>query len=393
MPKCSPAEIEQAAKNVYDTVPKKCAAHAKNPVFYGLTAYLIALTQAPEGKKFCAAVATAKAEGEKAKNKLLDLYGELDEEQQKGLKEKLPILSDGASTAQDALDGLALVDCACIVAQWEAPADLYVELSTCVADGVCQAQDWAHDNISPDFPSCTPAPPEAPSKIECNVDPRVKKGAFYELEKPYVGFNSGNSCKDPGYVCVGSLCYAKDLLVKSKSTAFVGTNTYCYCPPHMQQMDWFQDASGCINFLKCACPAGTKPLGATGPQAFLCVCDKTGLPPEADGSCPKPVVCNCPPGEVVLAKDDKAGTCTCGCADGQFKLGGKCVAPCGKEGNVMMADGRCCPPSSATTCGTCCPAGLKPSDDGTTCIAHSAVQTKMPEGFKQSKSTGKPIKF
>lgn len=392
-PACSPAELEQSAKNVYKTVPKQCATHTGNPVFYALTAYLIAFTQTPIGKKFCAAAQQAKVEGDKAKNKLLDLFDMLDEEQQKALKEKAPALGEGASTAQDGLDALSLVSCACTVAQWDAPADLYVELSNCVADGVCHAQDWVHDNLSSDFATCTGPPPQPPQKVDCGVDPRVKDGAFYALGKPYVGFNSGNSCKDPGYVCLGSICYAKDLVAKSASTPFVGSNNYCYCPPHMQQMDWFEDGSGCINFLKCACPSGTKPLSDKGNGAYICVCDKTGLPPEDDGSCAKPVACSCPPDEVVLAKDAKKGTCTCGCAEGKFKLGDKCVAPCSKEGNAMMADGACCPPSSATTCGTCCPPSMKLSDDGTTCVAFSLNETKKPKGFPQSKSPTKPIKF
>lgn len=151
--------------------------------------------------------------------------------------------------------------------------------------------------------------------------------------------------------------------------------SYCYCPKAMQQGLAAADASQ-GNFI-CACPQGTTPLGTSGGAEYTCMCP-SGVPMNADGSCPpappaqaQAPVCQCPNNQVSSVSAGNA--CACGCAEGLTKSGDQCVAPCAQAGQIMLAGGSCCAAAQATSCGTCCPAGMRPDASGSSCVSASAV--------------------
>jgi len=399
---CNPDEVVDAAKAVYETVPKSCSTQASNPVFYGLTAFMIAATQTPQGKAFCDGVQDVKSAVQDFQSKLTKAKGYWDllsDDQKEKIKALLPSVADELSgAASEASEGLGILSCACIVAQWQAPADLYVELGTCFADGLCQTQDWLHEHVSSKFSACTGPPPEPPKQIDCRPDPHYPLGnGFWDMKAdvPWVGDTgqcgdgwniydaTGHKVgfeRDKGFVCNGSICYSNGLLK-------TGSGNYCFCPPAMQQAQ-SPGMGECWRYLTCACPTGTKPLSGSGAGAYICICDSTGQPVGDDGKCPKPLTCNCSAGEVVLAKDLAAGKCTCGCPDNKIKVGSACVAACASN-LIMTSGGTCCSPASTTSCGTCCPVSTKPSADGSTCVS-----LKAPKSPPNSTPVPlKPIKF
>lgn len=405
---CSPEDVKNAAKDVYKSVPSSCSSQAANPAFYPLTAFLIAATQTPQGEQFCETASDSKAFFEKYKEKTTDVWSWLSDDQKKKLEEVLPFIKDAGDGAADAADGLSLISCACKVAQWKEPGKLYKALGTCFADGLCQVQDFFHE-ISDEFASCTGPAPEPPKEVDCTKDP--SNGSTFPsytwdsdvgwvgdqgqcFEKEYVndkGYHAEVKSV-AGFHCDGDICYSDGLLKSGGSTG----GNYCYCPSYMQQegpnIGDGKTPGNCYRFLKCACPAGSSPLSETGAGKFMCVCDSTGLPVGPDGKCPKPVKCDCPEGEVVLAKDYNAGTCTCGCPKGQFKLDKTCVSPCKAAGQVMLTDGSCCAAGSATSCGYCCPHGMKVSSDGTSCENFSINDPTSPPSMSPAPFQSKPIK-
>jgi hypothetical protein len=368
-PGCSLSDIGQAAKDTFTNIPASCAPQVADPAFYPLLGYVIGLLQTPQGTDFCNAVESGDATASKVSSAAKNLPGSSDP----AVAAVLGDLTSGTSAVSGAID---VASCACKTAQWKGPGDLAGDFGACVSDALCAAQDWLHDNISSDFSSCSGPPPQPPQLIDCRVDPCAAGMHACNPDVPVAG--QGVQCYggDPGYTCQGSFCFSESLF----ST---GQGNYCFCPPQMQRHDGFMtDIDGsCEYYVRCACPDGTQPLSASGAGAYICVCPDTGLPLDADGNCPKPPpVCapSCPAGQVLNVSDKLACTYSCDCPDGMSKAGEKCVTPCADASQVMLENGACCAASQATSCGTCCPAGMKPDANGDSCVSAAPPINKLP---------------
>lgn len=367
-PGCSLSDIGQAAKDTFTNVPASCAPQAADPAFYPLLGYIIALLQTPQGNQFCDGVENAEQSASGAEKQVAGYWSKLSADQQAKITEYVPGFADLSSGSADVLGAVNVVACACKTARWKGPGDLASDFGACVSDALCAAQDWFHDNISSDvFSSCSSTPPPPPQLIDCRVDPCAAGPHSCDLNVPVAGQAVQCYGGDPGFTCQGSFCFSESLF----ST---GQGNYCFCPPEMQNKDGFMyDIDGsCEYYVRCACPAGTQPLSASGSGAYICMCQDTGLPVNQDGSCPPPPPkCepSCPVGQISKINDKKTCSYTCDCPSGLTKAGDKCVTPCADASQVMLASGACCAASQATSCGTCCPAGMKLDAGGQSCTS------------------------
>ncbi len=132
--------------------------------------------------------------------------------------------------------------------------------------------------------------------------------------------------------------------------------SFCSCPSPMTLKEWPVNYLGGIVMFSCQCPAGTSLSTAPGPGApLVCICDNTkqpALPANSPyGSCP-----------------DLTGPL---CATGQVAVGNKCVTPCSNPSQIPLANGSCCDPKQASSCGLCCPSGQSPDPTTGNCTPAS----------------------
>lgn len=389
-PGCNLDDIGSAAKDTFTNLPTSCATQAADPAFYPLTGFLIGFVQTSQGQDFCNAVGGINKSFAEAQKKLTDYWGSLSLAQQDSLKSNLDqyipglgsIVSDIISAKSDAGGVLQLVSCACKVAEWKGPGELGSDFTACLSDALCTVQDWFHDHVSDEFGSCSGSPPPQPQLMNCRVDPCAAGINNCKEDVPVAGEQVQCSASNPGYACQGSFCFSASLFQ-------TGQGNYCYCPSVMQNPDGFRvndDTNGgtCLNYVRCYCPEGSKPLSDTGAGAYICICPDTGLAVLADGTCPPPPPscgCGCPGNQVATSHQNPNGTCDCSCScpDGQFNLGAKCVTPCANAGEVQLMDGSCCPASQANACGVCCPSGMKPDDATGSCVPAVPPKPSLPK--------------
>lgn len=374
---CSLEDLWSATKDTFQNAPTECAAQLGNPAFYALTAFLAGAIQTPQGKAFCSGVSGLKEDFKDDQEKLSNYWSYLPESLQKTLQTEFPYFASIGESAADANLALGTMDCACSVVTWEGPDAVAGEIGECFKGALCELQDLAHELLPDEFPSCTGPPPAPPQLVDCRLDPSSDDpNSAFELwnqgtgwvgdigmcnERYYAGPMKGEFVA--GFTCEGDVCFS-DGLLKS------GSGTYCYCPQAMQQLNWYNLGDGdCYRYLSCACPAGSSAVGGAGGAGYMCTCDNSGLPVNADGTCPKPCNCDCPNNLVLISKDTKSCTCNCGCPQGQTRVGDTCVTPCADPAQLMLEGGTCCAPTQATACGTCCPLGMKPDASGQTCVS------------------------
>jgi hypothetical protein len=384
---CSWSDLADAAKQAYKSAPEECAPQLANPIYYALTVFLIAATQAPPGKDFCAGVEYVKNQASDKQKQFLTYWDKLPADQQEKLKNFIPAFADMSSGASDVSGGLDLISCACKTAQWQGPGKVYTEWSNCVATGMCELQDWLHDNVWSEIASCSNSstPPPPPMDVDCTADPhyQLPNSAYWDFNQNvgYVGMVS--DCKGwmdgtdyDGFKCEGSFCASVDIKTK-------GTGNYCYCPENMQLKGKVDLGYNCAYYLKCQCRDG-EPLAKEGAGKFVCMCPD-GLPLGDNEWCSKPKKtascdCSCPNNTVLISKDEKACTCNCGCKEGDVKIGDQCVSQCADASQVMLASGKCCAPSQAAACGDCCPVGMTPDASSGVCMSLPIKASVTPTG-------------
>jgi hypothetical protein len=152
---------------------------------------------------------------------------------------------------------------------------------------------------------------------------------------------------------------------------------YCVCPSPMTVVNVREyDPSGNSDwwYATCQCPHGTKPLKPSGPLAYVCICDSTGLPavPPDWGQPKTPGGNNLNPTHSICPVPLTGVPCP---VAGQIRVSNnKCVAPCTKPGEVMTPDGVCCDPNNVAACGQCCGPGLVPNPANGTCMPNQTTQ-------------------
>jgi len=383
-PGCSADDVANAVSSTVSNFNSACLSEFGDFAFYGLTGALGATAAAGASSQVdqgCSSVQDALQQVASGAKSLDDLKGQLDSLGPIGAAIK-QFLKDEAGVDVDdpnsdpkklaaALSGaLQPLTCACNVVTNPGISQLGNDLGSCLSDGL----DYLDCKL---LGNCPPEP-TPPTQITCTPDgpcPRDENGYYHcDINAPVVGgtVDWDWSSPTPAFACTGDICS--------------GGNNWCYCPKYMQQADrWLSDPwDGVgISYLKCACPDG-HPLG-TGNLAYICVCDN-GQHVGEDGFCPPPPPpCNpsCPNNQIVAISDKNTCTFSCGCSAGQTNLGDRCVTPCADPGKVLLANGSCCAPEQATSCGTCCPAGMKPDPATGSCAVPSIPSNAPPQFPKQ----------
>jgi hypothetical protein len=371
-PTCSPEDIWDAGKALYEEYLGQCATLHTNAYYYPVLIAVGVAWQKDEGKEFCSAVldlekqlkqtqeqfsnvtGTAQnifgklPQGLQDKFKNSDLYKDLDE-----------AYSGTSSTLSDFITAFNIVACACKFFGSKALKELVNEVGSCVNAALCEVGFlWGCE--------CGDVP--APIQVDC-ADLNFDNSAGNIIPGNAVPNPGGDNQCGGGFCCYGCGSYYGCV-----------APTVCYCPEPMVLKsagpgtfwggvlweDYFQ---------YCDCPAGTHKAG-TGALARACLCNGTDVPVNADGTCPAPPPkCETPtcsiPGQVAYQPDKMSCDYTCGCPAGLVQAGNTCVTPCTDSTQILLASGTCCAPSQATSCGTCCPIGMKPDASGN-CVSPNA---------------------
>jgi hypothetical protein len=152
---------------------------------------------------------------------------------------------------------------------------------------------------------------------------------------------------------------------------------YCVCPSPMtvgNVQEYDPSGNSTWYYKTCQCPPTTKALKPSGPLAYVCICDSTGLPavPPDWGQPTDPGGNNLNPTHSICPTPLTGVPCP---VAGQIRVSNnKCVAPCTKPGEVMTPDGVCCDPNNVAACGQCCGPGLVPNPANGTCMPNQTTQ-------------------
>ena len=350
---CSPSDLADALINTVGDGASflkshtKCAPQFADPAFWVISGGVtVATTSSSDVKSACQSIENLDSSTTGYQQKVKSLYDKLPSDAQNAIN-KLPGVGDINSSSADLAEVLSFLSCACALADESGVTQITQVAGDCLQDIMCWADDVLFDN------PCMATPP--PKLVDC--------ANAYEKNNGDI-VNSWNDAT--GYVkCSDGVCYhiaEQDGPVRD----------YCYCPQPMV-IDPVKSGDGVL-YSRCICPPHTHRadmghIDLTNPVlARTCLCDSTNELVNADGSCPPPCNCGCKNNQIVLAKDTNSCTCTCGCPAGQILAGDKCVTPCAGANQILLANGSCCSPEQATSCGTCCPFRTKPDAATGSCV-------------------------
>ncbi len=277
---------------------------------------------------------------------------------------------DAAAYAQELENYYNYIYCACAVATDSGAAQFTEFVGGCLVDLMCEWEEWVNGT------SCQA---QVPQLIDCRRDPCAPENLLWAADGTWSCDWNGK----PALVSQGIPLDQKGDFFYNTIPAMGGGGQFCYCPSPMKMVDPLM--SGQLNnpyYKICACPSGTHSAGGN-PASGICLCNKTNLLPNQDGSCPKqvdlpPCSCSCANNQVLKAsarKPDGTCQCDCGCAAGQVLADGVCGQPaCAAAGNIRLADGSCCTAGQVSSCGLCCPSGQRPDAASGSCIAMGKPQ-------------------
>ena len=319
-PSCSLTDIGNDLQNTYNGFANgQCAAACDEPVTCALAVWATVLVGSMGGQSqgFCNAVSQASnwtgdaaSDTQSAKN-LLNQAGPSFASQFESYLNTL------GSTVADIASIETPFTCACSIAA--GLGQTFSDLGSCVESALCALANWASNLTGGWISSCT----------------------------TNVSIDWGN-CNQLGCAPAGSdgcpiICNSAKTVCFQPCGEVVGA---CSCPPPMVLGTAGPDnpVGGVYQTLSCNCPAGTHAPPNSSGVVNICVCDNTGLvaqaPTNPTGMCPLPLT-----GQP--------------CPKGQTNYGGTCRPTCA-AGTAPLANGLCCAPSQASSCGQCCPAGETP---------------------------------
>ena len=353
---CSPSDIWNALQSAANGLSSGCSTAASDPADYvalGILTGAAGITQIGGAPQFCQGVQSAystltnvqgNANSVLQKLKDLGIFDKLSTEAQNTVTSALGALG-GANAA------LSTLSCACSIATDQGIGQLGNDLSACLQGAICSLQ-----NALPGFNQCTGS--TNVTWVDCTQDPCAKKSYYgqclgtqgYIPNAPGAG-GAAVQCKSGP---TGEVCWS---VLGADSNGNVSVAA-CLCPAGMTmntnynggETDSYGDPTP---YLLCSCPSGTHPAGTSGGLSRVCLCDNTNQPPLRQGG-PAGI---CPP--PLTGKP---------CPAGQVNVAGKCVTPCAKD-QVPLANGTCCSPSQASSCGVCCPSGQIPDPVTGSCKA------------------------
>ena len=360
---CTFSDLEDAITNIPSFLSShtKCAALFSNPAFWAVSGGVtLAVMSSNDVKNACKEIENLDTSVSGYQQKIKAFYDKLPPDAKNAIND-LPGAQGIGSSSADLTEVLAFLSCACALATESGPAQITEVAGSCLTTALCWLVTLGGSCDCPD-----PPPPVA---VDCANAHKEKGGAVN-----YFGYGySLQQLKHQGdfYVAVdatGGTCWSGKI------------DSYCYCPKPMRLL--YNDYLG----YGCYCPENTHRAAGNSHDnpvlARVCLCNGTNEPVGADGSCPPPCNCGCPNNQVILAKDPNTCKCTCGCPDGQVPAGDKCVKPCTGANRILLANGSCCLPTQAASCGTCCPFGTKPDATTGSCV-HAPmpppVEKEMPQ--------------
>jgi len=346
---CSPGDLWNALQNAANGLSSGCSAAAADPADWAALAALTGaagITQVAGAPQFCQAVQSAYAT-------LTNVQGNANSIVQKlsslGILQNLPAsaqqtVTNALNTIGDANGALSTLSCACSVATDQGIGQVAGDISACIQDAICGLQ-----NVLPGFNQCTGS--TNVQWVNCTQDPCATKDYYGNcILNPGIGYianapGAGGASVQCQSGASGEVCWS---VLGADSNGNV-TVEACLCPAGMQMNTSYNggmtDSYGDpIPYLQCTCPSGTRPAGMSGGLSNVCICNNTNQPaqpPGPNGICPTPLT-GAP------------------CPSGQVNIGGNCVTPCADPSQVQLANGSCCSPAQASSCGVCCAAGQVP---------------------------------
>ena len=292
-------------------------------------------------------------------------------------------IPQGLQTALGSLNPIDFATCACSL--YQGIGQLPNEVVSCIQDLICGVSELF--NLGNPCQTCQQPPPVAANctpPANC-VDYRIhpndpKYAACNDPNYSLLEYNTGGP--NQGYFPVqvnqqpdGSTIIIEGLDSGSFTTCAPGE--YCVCPSPMTFVpvqEYNPSGNDGWYYATCQCPATTKALRPSGPLAYVCICDSTGLPavPPDWGKSNGPNGNDLNPTRSICPTPLTGVPCPIA---GQIRVSGnKCVAPCTKPGEVMTPDGTCCDPNNVAACGQCCPNGMVPNPANGTCMPEQIAQ-------------------
>jgi hypothetical protein len=326
-PSCSLTDIGNALQNTYNGFTNgDCAAACDDPVTCALAVWATVLVggMGSQSQGFCNAVAQASnwtgnaaSDTQTAKN-LLNQAGS-------GFASQFEsYLNSLGSTVADIASVETPFTCACNIAA--GLGQTFSDVGSCVQSALCWLANTLSDLTGGWISSCTTS----------------------------ISTSWGN-CNQLGCAPLGSdgcpiVCNSAKTVCFQPCGESVAA---CSCPSPMVLGTGGPDnpVGGQYQNLTCNCPPTTHAPPNAGGVVSVCICDKTGLvaqpPTNPTGMCPIPLT-GIP------------------CKKGETNYQGTCRPTC-PTGTAPLANGLCCAPSQASSCGQCCPSGQRPDPRGGGC--------------------------
>ena len=363
---CSPGAIWGALQSAANGLSSGCSTAAADPADWtalGVLTGAAGITQVAGAPQFCQGV-------QSAYSTLTNVQGDANSVLQKlkdlGIYQNLPAsaqqtVTSALSALGGANDALSTLACACSIATDQGIGQVGNDISACIQDALCSLQ-----NALPGFNQCTGS--TNVDWVDCTQNPCAQK-SYYGQCLGTAGFiPNAPGAGGPTVHCEagpsGEVCWS---VLGADSNGNVSVAA-CLCPSGMimnasyngGMTDSYGDPTP---YLLCTCPTGTHAAGTSGGLSRVCMCDNTNQPPLPPGGpagiCPGPLT----------------GT---PCPNGQVNVAGRCVTPCADPSQVPLADGKCCSPSQASSCGICCPTGQIPDPVSGSCKPAASFRTDTP---------------
>src|SRR6202790_3466615 len=215
----------------------------------------------------------------------------------------VPQIPQGLQTAFGSLNPIDFATCACSL--YQGIGQLPNEVVSCIQDLICGVSELF--NLGNPCQTCQQPPPVAanctppPECVNLQNDP-----SLYSKCKDVLQWNTGGP--NQGYFPLQTKTEpdGSTIIITGIDTGHLtscGPGQYCICPSPMIFVPVKEyDPSGNSNwyYATCQCPTaadrnndptqGTHPLKPSGPLAYVCICDETGLPavPPDWGQPPSP---------------------------------------------------------------------------------------------------------
>jgi hypothetical protein len=284
------------------------------------------------------------------------------------------------------LSPLDFATCAC--SMYQGIGQLPNEAVSCIQGFICglsQLAGLGNPCQTCQQPAPVPADCTPPDCTNWRNDPSLNSACSNLLEYNTGGPNQGYFPVQQTQEPDGSTIIVTGIDTGHLTTCNPGQ--YCVCPSPMtvgNVQEYDPSGNSTWYYKTCQCPTaadrnndpsqGTKALKPSGPLAYICICDSTGLPavPPDWGQPTTPGGNNLNPTHSICPTPLTGVPCP---VAGQIRVSNnKCVAPCTKPGEVMTPDGVCCDPNNVAECGQCCGDGMVPNPANGTCMPNQTTQ-------------------